>query len=185
MFHICGGSFVIRRWNIRAVACFPGAIDANSTSSLVVLRFLTCWVCSGTPVGLISVTGLVRYSCKAITFNKLGNCCLSHRLVCVTDSIPSFGLALGRGSQRTPPRPHSPLWPGYWTPLCPSATPACGRVPVPCPFPRRRQTQLLEKSRVFNFTPRLAQPRRERPEQTRQTRAWALSQVKCGRGAPP
>lgn len=106
MFHICGGSFVIGRWNNRAIACFPGAIDANSTSSLVVLRFLICWVRSGTPVGLISVTGLVRYSCKAITFNKSGNCCLSHRLVCVTDSVPSFGLALGRGGQRAPaPQP--------------------------------------------------------------------------------
>ena len=102
MFHICGGSFVIGRWNIRAVACFPGAIDANSTSSLMVLRFLICWVRSGTPVGLVSVTGLVRYSCKAITFNKSGNCCLSHRLVCVTDSVPSSGLALGRGGQRAP-----------------------------------------------------------------------------------
>ena len=165
MFHICGGSFVIGRWNNRAIACFPGAIDANSTSSLVVLRFLICWVRSGTPVGLISVTGLVRYSCKAITFNKSGNCCLSHRLVCVTDSVPSFGLALGRGGQRAPP-PHSPLWPGYWPALCPSATPADGRVPNPCPFPSRRQTQLLEKSRIFNFTLRLVQPRRETPEQT-------------------
>lgn len=76
----------------------------------------------GPPGGLLPVTGQLPPSCKASTFNKLGNCCSSRRLTRVSQCplLPCQGLP-------GLPTHHPCLWQGLSSPQ--EADMASGKTP--------------------------------------------------------
>lgn len=100
--------------------------------------------------------------------------------------VPSSGLSLGAGGQSDCPCPQ-PLAVCWRAP--PPPTPACPRVSVPHPYPLGGR-QFLEKTQIFNFSPRLVRPRLETPElhklETNVSPPGPSNcQVKCRQEAPP
>lgn len=123
-------------------------------------------------VGLrfLSVTGQLGSLAKR-SLNKLGSCCSSRCLVCV-----SAGALPQPCTERRWPvaHPATMLWQG----------PRSMSLPSP-----RRRARLLEKPQSFNFSPRLALPRHKTPElQKHGTNVspgpWN-HQGKCDGGDPP
>lgn len=123
-------------------------------------------------VGLrfLSVTGQLGSLAKR-SLNKLGSCCSSRCLVCVS----AAALPQPCTERRWPvAHPATMLWQG----------PRSMSLPSP-----RRRARLLEKPQSFNFSPRLALPRHKTPElQKHGTNVspgpWN-HQGKCDGGDPP